>query len=242
MMSTPPCDWSVAFEELCLAQLEAHSPVLWIVVEIILFLYMFIGLALICDDYLVPSIETLCRKWSISEDVAGATFLALGSGAPEVIMSSIVTLRSETTYEFHRHRLGIHRTSGLGVATILGSAWIAFLLIPACCTFLAGQDIHVSRNNLMRDILFYLLALTFLYYFGRDQIFTLEECLCLLLGYVAYICAVIAQSIRAPKEKRDTELLDRGTDLFSAGDQPEPLAGTSAGARHISTKEVGSSK
>jgi len=215
-----PCDWSLALEELCLHKLD--SSWLGIGIEIILFLYMFLGLAVICDEYLVPSIETLCRKWKISEDLAGASFLALGSGAPEVIMSSIVTLRSATNKEIHMtQRLGLHRSSGLGVATILGSAWIAFLLIPACCTFFAGQDIFVGRHNLLRDIVFYILALFLLYDFGHDHVFTLEENICLVLAYVCYILAVIVQSIRAPGDVREMELEDTGKFTL---EHSEPLA------------------
>ena len=33
--------------------------------------YMFIGLAVVCDDYFVPALEVICETWDIPEDVAG---------------------------------------------------------------------------------------------------------------------------------------------------------------------------
>ncbi|MED6248619.1 hypothetical protein ATANTOWER_002783, partial [Ataeniobius toweri] len=51
--------------------------------------YMFCALALVCDDYFVPSLEKICERLHLSEDVAGATFMAAGSSAPELFTSVI---------------------------------------------------------------------------------------------------------------------------------------------------------
>lgn len=42
-------------------------------------LYMFVGIAVICDDYFVPALEQISETLDLSEDVAGATFMAAGS-------------------------------------------------------------------------------------------------------------------------------------------------------------------
>lgn len=34
-------------------------------------IYMFIGLAIVCDDYFVPSLQYICKYFNIKEDVAG---------------------------------------------------------------------------------------------------------------------------------------------------------------------------
>ena len=46
-----------------------------IVVYILVLLSLFSGLALICDDYFVTSLEVIVDKLGLSEDVAGATFM-----------------------------------------------------------------------------------------------------------------------------------------------------------------------
>ncbi|XP_061685423.1 sodium/potassium/calcium exchanger 3-like [Syngnathoides biaculeatus] len=58
-------------------------------IVIIRTIYMFCVLALVCDDYFVPSLEKICEHLHLSEDVAGATFMAAGSSAPEVFTSII---------------------------------------------------------------------------------------------------------------------------------------------------------
>ena len=44
------------------------------------------GIAIVCDDYFVSSLEKICDKLNLSEDVAGATFMAAGSSAPELLL------------------------------------------------------------------------------------------------------------------------------------------------------------
>lgn len=52
-------------------------------------IYMFIALAIVCDEFFVPSLTAITEKLDISEDVAGATFMAAGGSAPEFFTSVI---------------------------------------------------------------------------------------------------------------------------------------------------------
>uniref|UniRef100_A0A8B9JJK2 Solute carrier family 24 member 4a n=1 Tax=Astyanax mexicanus TaxID=7994 RepID=A0A8B9JJK2_ASTMX len=86
--------------------------------------YMFLALAIVCDDYFVTSLEKICEKLHLSEDVAGATFMAAGSSAPELFASII----------------GVFITHGdVGVGTIVGSAVFNILCIIGVCGIFAGQ-------------------------------------------------------------------------------------------------------
>lgn len=40
---------------------------------------MFIALAIVCDEFFVPSLTGITEKLGISDDVAGATFMAAGA-------------------------------------------------------------------------------------------------------------------------------------------------------------------
>ncbi len=62
------------------------------------------GIAIICDDFFVPSLEAISEKLDLSEDVAGATFMAAGSSAPELFTSVA----------------GVGTDSDVGVGTIVG--------------------------------------------------------------------------------------------------------------------------
>ncbi|KAJ7401699.1 Sodium/potassium/calcium exchanger 4 [Pitangus sulphuratus] len=101
-----------------------------ILLHIIAALYMFYALAIVCDDFFVPSLEKICEKLHLSEDVAGATFMAAGSSTPELFASVI----------------GVFITHGdVGVGTIVGSAVFNILCIVGVCGLFAGQFIYDEK-------------------------------------------------------------------------------------------------
>ena len=60
-----------------------------VIVNFAVAFYMFWAIAIVCDDYFVPCLEIICDKMGLQSDVAGATFMALGSSAPELFASVI---------------------------------------------------------------------------------------------------------------------------------------------------------
>ena len=52
----------------------------WIIVVV----YLFYALAMVCEEFLVPAINMVVEKTGMPEDVAGATLLAAGCNSPEV--------------------------------------------------------------------------------------------------------------------------------------------------------------
>lgn len=98
---------------LCLDSLDNSAA--GILAEVLLFGYSFLGLAIVCDNHLVVALETLCLRWSLREDVAGATFMAFGSAAPEIIINTIATIRSAGVGD------EAARSTSLGISAIIGS-------------------------------------------------------------------------------------------------------------------------
>ncbi|XP_039889443.1 sodium/potassium/calcium exchanger 3-like [Simochromis diagramma] len=135
-------------------------------------IYMFCALAVVCDDYFVPSLEKLCERLNLSEDVAGATFMAAGSSAPELFTSII----------------GVFITHGdVGVGTIVGSAVFNILCIIGLCGFFAGQAVKLSHWALLRDSIYYTFSVTALIAFIYDEQVCWWESLVLILMYAVYI-------------------------------------------------------
>ena len=87
------CDTSCCsgVENLCLDNIDGSG---WgVFLEVCVLLYAFVAVAIVADEHLVVSLETLCVRWSVREDVAGASFMAFGSAAPEIIINAISTLK-----------------------------------------------------------------------------------------------------------------------------------------------------
>uniref|UniRef100_A0A1I8II07 Na_Ca_ex domain-containing protein n=1 Tax=Macrostomum lignano TaxID=282301 RepID=A0A1I8II07_9PLAT len=64
----------------------------WIVLYVFVTIITFIAMAIVCDDFFVPSLEVISEKLNLSEDVAGATFMAAGSSAPPELFSSLAAV------------------------------------------------------------------------------------------------------------------------------------------------------
>ncbi|XP_060151190.1 sodium/potassium/calcium exchanger 4 isoform X3 [Globicephala melas] len=136
-------------------------------------LYMFYALAIVCDDFFVPSLEKICEKLHLSEDVAGATFMAAGSSTPELFASVI----------------GVFITHGdVGVGTIVGSAVFNILCIIGVCGLSAGQQvIRLTWWAVCRDSVYYTLSVVVLIAFIYDEEIVWWEGLVLIVLYVFYI-------------------------------------------------------
>ncbi|XP_029902947.1 sodium/potassium/calcium exchanger 4 isoform X1 [Myripristis murdjan] len=143
-----------------------------ILLHIMAALYMFLALAIICDDYFVTSLEKICEKLDLSEDVAGATFMAAGSSAPELFASVI----------------GVFITHGdVGVGTIVGSAVFNILCIIGVCGIFAGQVVVLTWWSVFRDSFYYIMSVVALIAFIYDEKIVWWESLVLVVMYAGYI-------------------------------------------------------
>lgn len=171
----PLFDFDIPWEEI-----DAHW---WgFAIQVISLFYSFIGLAIVCDEHMVPALDTLCHRWGIGEDVAGATFMAFGSAAPEMIINVVATIQAQTTNP---------ETTSLGVSAIIGSGMIAFSLIPAACGLFATSDLYLKRRPLFRDEFFYLTSLGILIYIMFDAEVHPWEASLLVVNYVTYLTVIV---------------------------------------------------
>ena len=135
-------------------------------------LYMFVALAIVCDEFFVPSLEVIIEKFGISEDVAGATFMAAGGSAPELFTSIIGTFLLD---------------SNVGIGTIVGSAVFNILFVIGMCGIFSYGVLQLTWWPLFRDVFFYSVSLACLIGFFIDQNIDWYESLVLLLCYVFYV-------------------------------------------------------
>ncbi|XP_016530718.1 sodium/potassium/calcium exchanger 2 isoform X6 [Poecilia formosa] len=135
-------------------------------------IYMFIALAIVCDEFFVPALTVITEKLSISDDVAGATFMAAGGSAPELFTSIIGVFISH---------------SNVGIGTIVGSAVFNILFVIGMCAIFSKEILNLTWWPLFRDVSFYILDLIMLIIFFLDNIITIWESLTLLSAYAAYV-------------------------------------------------------
>ncbi|XP_049423880.1 sodium/potassium/calcium exchanger 2-like isoform X3 [Epinephelus fuscoguttatus] len=135
-------------------------------------IYMFIALAIVCDEFFVPALTVITEKLSISDDVAGATFMAAGGSAPELFTSIIGVFISH---------------SNVGIGTIVGSAVFNILFVIGMCAIFSKEILNLTWWPLFRDVSFYILDLIMLIIFFLDNFISVWESVALLSAYATYV-------------------------------------------------------
>jgi len=122
---------------------EAYDPTYNMIGAIIGIMYVFIALAIVCDEFFVPALEVIAEKWSITPDVAGATLMAAGGSAPELFTNIFATFEE----------------SDAGFGTIIGSAVFNVLFVIGMCAMFSEESLNLTWWPLARDCIFYTIGL-----------------------------------------------------------------------------------
>lgn len=148
----------------------------WVIIHVILVCYLFLFLAVVCEEYFVPCIKRMCHSMNLKEDIAGATFMATASSSAEIFINSIGTFITQ---------------GDLGVGTIVGSAVFNILAVPACCGFFAKIVLDLEWYPITRDSLVYMFSVIMLIVFLQDGKIYCYEALLLVLFYVFYVLVML---------------------------------------------------
>ena len=143
-----------------------------VILHVIGMIYMFVALAVVCDEFFVPALTVITERLAISEDVAGATFMAAGGSAPELFTSIIGVFIAN---------------SDVGIGTIVGSAVFNILFVIGTCALFSKELLHLTWWPLFRDVTWYSISLLLLIYFFQDDDIYWWEALILFLCYIGYV-------------------------------------------------------
>jgi len=143
-----------------------------VILHILGVVYMFVALAIVCDEFFVPALDVIIEKLQIADDVAGATFMAAGGSAPELFTSVIGVFVS---------------FDDVGIGTIVGSAVFNILFVIGMCAIFSRTVLSLTWWPLFRDCTFYSASLLTLIYFFSDSYIYWYEALVLFGFYLAYV-------------------------------------------------------
>ncbi|KAK3796508.1 hypothetical protein RRG08_003228 [Elysia crispata] len=143
-----------------------------ILLHVVGVIYMFLALSIVCDSYFVPALEVLCDMLHLQTDVAGATFMAAGSSAPELATAVIGVFIAK---------------DDVGLSTVVGSAIYNVMFVVSVCGLAANSAVQLSWWPLFRDCLAYLVSIVALIVVIMDEVIRWYESLMFLALYVLYI-------------------------------------------------------
>lgn len=139
-------------------------------------LVCFVLLARIVDQFFIHSLDKISKDLHLSSDAAGATLMAVGSSAPELFVALFAIFKP-----------GEHQAIGIG--SIVGSAIFNLLVIVGAAALV--RKAKLTWQPLIRDLIFYTIAVVLLVAFIWDGSFTMLEAGLFLVVYLLYVFAAI---------------------------------------------------
>ncbi|GLH02847.1 Probable sodium/potassium/calcium exchanger CG1090, partial [Gryllus bimaculatus] len=146
-----------------------------LILHILVAVYTFLGLAIVCDDYFVSSLDRICEELKLTPDVAGATFMAAGSSAPELATVVIGVFFAK---------------DDIGVSGVIGSAVFNIMFVISVCALCAGTVSYLNWWPLVRDCFCYAVSILIMLGVIFDNYISWPEALFMILMYIAYCIAL----------------------------------------------------
>ena len=147
-----------------------------LIFDFALLIFSFGAMHFISERYFVESLDYLSKRLRLSSDMAGSTLMAAGSSAPELAVAMFSILMA-----------GHHEA--IGVGTIVGSALFNILVITGFVMYIRTRA-RLMWQPILRDILFYIIAILLLGYTFHSGEVTLMHGLLLVGAYVVYVVVV----------------------------------------------------
>ncbi len=144
-------------------------------------LVSFYLLSFVSDRYFVSALEKIAEKLKLSSEVVGATFMAIGSSAPELFTSIFTVFSIFWSWG---------ENANIGSGTIVGSAVFNILIIIGISLMVSKKNQKLQRQPIMRDLSFYVLTIGLLVLSFRDGHVSFLESWLFVVLYGGYIYVV----------------------------------------------------
>ncbi|KAK3328961.1 Sodium/calcium exchanger protein-domain-containing protein [Apodospora peruviana] len=146
-------------------------------------LFTTIGIA--ASDFFSINLSTIASVLGLSESLAGVTFLAFGNGSPDVF-STFAAMGSNS--------------GSMAVGELLGAA--GFITAVVAGSMALVREFKVSKRTFVRDIVFFIAAISFTMVFLADGELHLWEC-CVMIGfYLFYVMVVVGWHWYTVRQRR----------------------------------------
>lgn len=183
-----------------------------IIIHFLVLTYMFSALAIVCDTFFESALERIVEEFRITDDVAGATWMAAGGSAPELATSLIGALITK---------------SDIGFGTIVGSAVFNVLFVIGACAFVVGNGLKLTVYPLARDSTWYTCCLFAIVLAVLDQKVYPLEALGLFGMYLLYILIMkyntrLEKWFKAKFLKYQVNPVTSDADLHKPGTEEKP--------------------
>lgn len=171
-------------------------------------LFSTIGIA--ASDFFSVNLSTIASVLGLPESLAGVTFLAFGNGSPDVF-STFAAMNSNS--------------GSMAIGELIGAA--GFITAVVAGSMALVREFKVSRKTFVRDIVFFIVSVSFTMLFLLDGKMHLWECGAMIGFYVFYVCFVVmwhwfSTRRRSMRAKQAASRSHYSVVSIQAGDEIEP--------------------
>ena len=146
-----------------------------LIIHVLVAIFTFLGLAIVCDDYFVASLDRICEELKLSPDIAGASFMAAGSSAPELATVIIGVFFAK---------------DDIGVSGVIGSAVFNIMFVISVCALCTSTVCQLNWFPMVRDCFFYAISILVMLFVIINDTISWVEALIMLIFYVVYCLAL----------------------------------------------------
>ncbi|KAF3940270.1 hypothetical protein ABW19_dt0209405 [Dactylella cylindrospora] len=164
-----------------------------IMISWMIILFMTIGIA--ASDFFCVNLSTISTILGMSQSLAGVTFLAFGNGSPDVF-STFAAMKINS--------------GSLAVGELVGAA--SFITAVVAGSMAIVRPFKVAKKSFVRDVVFFMISVSFGIYFLYDGRILTWECVAMVLLYAFYVVFVVGWHwyTKRQKRKKIIEIRSRG--------------------------------
>lgn len=172
------------------------TSIIVIIVNLVLLSSVFFSIFTICEEHLVVAIDVFITQYKVPEELAAVTLVAFGSAAPELLLNIVSVFQ-------------VPPSSDISISAVLGSALIAFGLIPSVVVLSSPKDfISFKPMPILRETSFYLFGLIMFLSSIVDGFVDIMEAIYLVGIYLVYVMSVYISYIGNNSENSNTDKID----------------------------------
>jgi len=144
---------------------------------ILALVFVFLCICVVCDKHLVPAVETIIEEFDVPEEIAAVTLIAFGSSSPEIMLNTVSAFEG---------------SGALSMPAMLGSAIIAFGLVPPLCVLSTSKEnVDLETRPILRETFSFTMGLCLFTKIVADGSANLVESLLILSLYFMYVLVII---------------------------------------------------
>lgn len=192
--------------------------------EILLFIAKFlIGLVFIVKgaDWMTDGASAIAKRFGISTLVIGMTIVAIGSSAPEFVVSALAAIKGNTD---------------MAIGNVVGSNIFNILAIMGATSLVA--PVAASKGNIRNDVPFAALSSLVVLFAAFDSFFTKDAVneisrsegllmLCMFAIFISYTMAIAKKENGNGNENKNENENENTTDIINDNDKEKTLQQTS---------------